>query len=117
MKELRCPNCNGYINPKTYVCEYCGARFEKFSDSITTIKYVAEHPKVRTLARVMSVDGNDVMRFGADKVSEWCVKEMSRSLAEQLEPFITLEVEDDPYSFGKMVRGKVRLVDPSYRFI
>ena len=117
MKELRCPNCNGYINPKTYVCEYCGTRFENFSDNITTIKYVAEHPKVRTLAYVMRVDGNDVMRVGADKVSEWCVREMSLSLAKQLEPFITLEVEDDPCSFHKLVRGKVRLVDPSYRFI
>ena len=65
----------------------------------------------------MPVDGTDVMCAGADRVSEWCVREMSLSLAKRLEPFITLEVEDDPCSFRKMVRGKVRLVEPSYRFI
>jgi len=117
MKELRCPNCGGYVNPKTCVCEYCGTKFEKTFDSVPTIKYVVESPKVRTLAYAMHVDGNDVMHFGADKVSEWCVREMSSNLAKQLEPFITLEVEDDPCGFHKLVRGKVRLVDPSFRFV
>lgn len=117
MKELRCPNCNGYINPKTYVCEYCGTKFENFSDNITTIKYVVEHPKVRSLVYAMRVDENDVMHFGADRVSEWCVREMSLSLAKQLEQFITIDVEDNPYNRCKTVRGRVRLVDPSFKFI
>lgn len=117
MKELRCPNCNGYINPKTYVCEYCGTRFEKTFDSVPTIKYVVESLKVRTLACAMQINNDDIRHFGGEKISEYCVREMSLSLAKQLEPFITLEVEDDPYGFRKMVRGKVRLVDPSYRFV
>lgn len=117
VKELRCPNCGGYVNPKTYVCEYCGTRFEKLFDSVPTIKYVVESPKVRTLACAMQIDNDDVMRFGGEEISEYCVREMSLSLAKQLEQFITIDVEDNPYNRCKTVRGRVRLVDPSFKFI
>ena len=31
MKELRCPNCGGYVDSEAYVCEYCGTVFQDFT--------------------------------------------------------------------------------------
>lgn len=114
MKKLQCTNCGGHINPDTYVCEYCGTRYEKRAPMLPPV--MIEHPKVHTFGAEVLVDQEMVSCLGEEETADYCVHQMTHSLAEQLAPFISLETDFDPMTCCKIVRGRVRIVEPSFRF-
>lgn len=117
MNKLQCTNCGGHINPDTYVCEYCGTRYEKPADRTMMLPpVIVENPKVQTFGAKVLVDQEMVRCLGEEKTAEYCVQQITSSLAEQLAPFISLETDFDPMRCCKIVRGRVRIVEPSFRF-
>lgn len=117
MIKLQCTNCGGHINPNTYVCEYCGTRYEKPTDRTMMLPPVMiEHPKVKTFAAKVNVDPHMVECLGEKDAADYCVRQITSSLADQLAPFITIEVDYDHMECCRIVKGKVRIVEPSFKF-
>lgn len=117
MVKLQCVNCGGHINPETYVCEYCGTRYQKPVGSTPLMSTVIlEHPKVQTIAAKMAVDRNMVRCLGEERAAEYCVEEMAQEIAKQLAPFMAIDTDYDPRMNVRIVRGRIRIVEPSFRF-
>ena len=115
MEKLQCVNCGGTINPHTYVCEYCGTRYKK-PDHMRQNLVVVEDPKVRTLGVETLVDRHMVEVLGEEDASKYTIETMTQELASSLAPFLSIETQYDPLKSAHVVRGKVRVVDPSFRF-
>lgn len=115
MEKLQCGNCGGRINPHTYQCEYCGTRYKK-PDYPMMQKVILESPKCHTIAVESRVDPYMVDAIGEQEASKIVLENMANEIAYNLAPFISIEARSDPYMNVKIVRGKVRVVDPSFRF-
>ena len=115
MEKLQCTNCGGKINPHTYVCEYCGTRYVK-SEHMRPNLVIAEYPKVQTLAVETIVDRHMVETLGEEDASKYTIETMTQELASSLAPFLSIETRFDPLKSAHIVRGKVRVMDPSFRF-
>ena len=116
MEKLQCTNCGGTINPHTYVCEYCGTRYKKPDIPTMMPMVTVEHPKCHTIAVESRVDPHMVDVLGEEEASKYVLENMANEIAHNLAPFISIEARSDPYMNVKIVRGKVRIVDPSFRF-
>ena len=115
MKKLQCQNCGGTINPHTYVCEYCGTRYKK-PDYPMMRTVIREHPKVHTICAQTQVDQYMVNAIGEEETAKIVLGDIADEIAHQLAPFISVEAISDPILNVKIVRGKVRIVDSSFRF-
>lgn len=119
MRELKCTNCGAplhYEARNEYRCEHCGALY-KVEDCDHGYQVIAvEHPQVRTFKAVSFVRQEDVDRYGEDFMSRQVAEKMKHSLAEQLVDFMRLERSYDPYEKAVMIRGTIRVVEPSFRF-
>lgn len=114
MSPLICKQCGGKIDPVKMVCEYCGT---SYNDCFPRqIKYVVEQPNVHTLATNITVPMEVLRHVDAGNFSKHIVRDMSSQLAEAIAPYLTIDVEDDPYTMEKHVRGKIRVLDPKFRY-
>ena len=77
---------------------------------------VVEDPKVRTLGVETLVDRHMVEVLGEEDASKYTIETMTQELASSLAPFLSIETQYDPLKSAHVVRGKVRVVDPSFRF-
>lgn len=116
MKKLQCTNCGGTINPETYVCEYCGTRYKNDTPLMYPVVVERMHPGTHTLQCVHKIDREMIERLGLETASKICVEQMTQELADSISPFLTVESEFDPYFGVQKVRGKIRVLDPSFRF-
>lgn len=115
MEKLQCTNCGGKINPQTYTCEYCGTRYKK--PNIPMMPMVMhEHPQCHTIAVESRVDPYTVNVLGEEETSKIVLEDMANEIAHKLAPFISIEARSDPFMNVKIIRGKVRIIDPSFRF-
>lgn len=115
MEKLQCTNCGGAINPTTYVCEYCGTRYKRPNTPMMPTVMV-ETPKCHTIAVESRVDPHMVDVMGEEEASKYVLENMADQIAHSLAPFISIEARSAPCMNVKIVRGKVRVVDPSFRF-
>ena len=75
-----------------------------------------EHPQCHTIAVESRVDPHMVDVLGEEETSKIVLKDMANEIAHKLAPFISIEARSDPFMNVKIVRGKVRVLDPSFRF-
>ena len=118
MKALVCENCGGKINPNTLQCEYCGTQYkEEFKDGAIQHIVVQSCPaEIKVLATRVSVSEEMMYRMPPERIAEFTMKDITRSLAEALAPFVKLETERDPMARTQVIRGTVRVVEPDFRF-
>lgn len=118
MKALECKNCGGRINPTTLVCEYCGTQYQRDFADVPVQRLVVEsyRPEVKTLGATVEVSDFMMRDVPREKIAEFSMKEITRSLAEALAPYIELETMYNPVSMTQIVRGRVRVLEPNFRF-
>ena len=75
-----------------------------------------ELPQCHTIAVESRVDPHMVDVLGEEETSKIVLKDMANEIAHKLAPFISIEARSDPFMNVKIVRGKVRVLDPSFRF-
>lgn len=118
MKALICKNCGGGINPNTLKCEYCGTQYrEEFTDGLVRPLVVQSCPaNIKVLGTQVSVSEWMFRDVPPERIAEFTMKDISRSLAEALAPYIKLETERNPVTMTQIIRGTVRVVEPDFRF-
>ena len=118
MKALICKNCGGSINSKTLQCEYCGTQYQRdFADTqVQRLVVESYRSDVKVLGAEVKVSDFMMRDLPREKIAEISMKEITRSLAEALAPYIELETERDPERMTQIIRGTVRVVEPDFRF-
>ena len=100
MKPLKCECCGAPLKPsmfdyETYICEYCGSRYErKNGDQVIRIE-TFQNP-VRTFAAKTMISNEAIMAMGEEKAAEYSIRELTHNLAESLTPYLTVEKEYNP---------------------
>lgn len=112
LKPYVCTQCGGRVNRTTMTCEMCGTQFKE-QDNVLWV--IAERPGVHTLGQVIAID-KEMALLQPKEVSAIVMEQMTRELAKCIAPFIEMEIEDEPVSCQKIVRGKVRILDSAFRF-
>lgn len=114
--ELRCKNCNGALDPKTLKCPYCGSQYERENKN-GVIHYIESvPPNVVTLGAKVCFERYMLHSMGEERASEVTMRQMTHALAEALAPYIELETHIDPLNMTQVVRGRIRVLEPDYRF-
>ena len=118
MKALICKNCGGGINPNTLQCEYCGTQYrEEFADvPVRPLVVESYRTDVKVLAAEIRVSEDMLLNVPAEKIAEFTMLDMARSLAEVLAPYIELETMRSQDVATQIIRGKVRVIEPHFRF-
>lgn len=114
LKPLTCPNCGGRINTSRMKCEYCGTQFKR--DEGPVLRIEAVRPGVRTLETNAMIPERYIMDLGDDAIRSIVRDQMSHQLAEALVPMLDLKVGHDLERMEGIVRGRIRVLEPGYRF-
>lgn len=114
LKPLICPNCGGRINAVRMKCEYCGTQFKR--DEGPVLRIEAVRPGVRTLETNAMIPERYIMDLGDDAIRSIVRDQMSHQLAEALVPMLDLSVGHDFHLNEAIVRGRIRILEPGYRF-
>ncbi len=112
MKAMVCKQCGAPINPRTMMCEYCGT---KYRDEPTFSVLHIERPGAITLGAAILVPDEEMWLL-KDDIGHIVRNEMTRKLAEAIEPNVEYMISEDPMQRAHIVKGRIRILPPGYRF-
>ena len=117
MEPLVCKQCGGAINPVNMRCEYCGTYYKR-SDDLTKPLQIIYHqgPRADVLQAGAYIDSCLVSHINQEDISRILHSEITRKMAEALEPYMEYTVQEDPAHLRHVVRGRVRVLPPGYSF-
>ena len=113
MEKRNCPNCGAPIPEGRYKCEYCGTTFKREYSDVLIVERT-DFP-IRTLQTRVAISRWKT-ELGADRAAEYTLREMRNQLAEALTGLIEIQQRNDPFSDEIIFDGRVRVVEPTYRF-
>jgi len=118
MNPLLCKQCGGTINPEKMRCEYCGTRYERDEDLTKPLRVTYQvGPRPAILQNETVVDNRLIDYVSdAEEISRFIHSEVTRRMAEALEPYVEYQVQEDPFRQRQIVRGRVRVLPPGFRF-
>lgn len=116
LEPIVCPNCGGRVNRAIMKCEYCGTTFESKRDGMF-IKYDIVKPGVRTLAVEVGLPREVIHNLEDDGLRHYVQDAMVHKLAQAFVPMLDINVMPE-YSYGGRVsvQGRIRIVEPGYKF-
>ena len=120
-EALRCNYCNGFIDPTTYKCPYCGTQYVKPRSEpfkLPDMKIVSVNAPVDVLCvskemdywmyRDMEKNGYPIEKI----VREDMAHEIAKNIADRMELYQDFMIDN-----GKMrYSARLRLVKPDFRF-
>ena len=119
---LRCDYCNGFVDPKTYKCPYCGTQYikpreEPFGRPLE-MKLIAVNAPVEVIGvnREINMYDYKVMRDTGVPVEQIIRREMAQEIADRIAD--KLDIYED-YNLDRATRiynARLRLVKPEFRF-
>lgn len=121
MKELKCTGCGapliGGAFSGEYVCQYCGARYEKKEEYNGNVMLLQVEPGyIRTVSAQMAVPYETIMHLGEDLTEKIAKKDLAEKIADLLvEDYFTVTANDDIIHGTKIITGKIRVVAPWYK--
>lgn len=116
MTEVRtCPNCGAPVRNDRDTCEYCGTVFRV--DVATGLPtYEVIRPGVVTLKSRVAVPRYALEGYSPEHASQYILSELRDQIAEALTGLIEIEVTDDLMTCSKVFDGRIRVVEPTFRF-
>lgn len=113
-KAMTCQNCGANINRITLRCDFCGTEYESHNDRI---KIVLDRPGVHRIRCQTKVD-MECMRHSPEKVRDYVLRDMREQIADGLLAYMKMTTSEcyDPMSLCQIIRGEVRVVDPSFDY-
>lgn len=114
LQTMTCKNCGANINRRTLRCDYCGTEYEHPNDRI---KIVTIRPGVHTIRCQTKVD-MEMMRHSTEGAKEHVLRDMREQIADGLLAFMKMTTSEchDQRSHCQIIRGEVRVVDPSFDY-
>lgn len=109
--DHNCPNCGAPIKGRQ--CEYCGTVFREDPELRDTL--IVERPGARRLCAEVTIP-REIATLNEDAAASWAKRKIASGMAEALQDSIKIIVREDPFRAAVIVRGEVRVLDPSFLF-
>lgn len=118
LEALRCRFCTGFINPRTYTCEYCGTVYMKPRNSFdmpTRELIVVREAPVETISAQIALP-YEAERYMGDREEEYVRSQLSEQFVDYIKPRMGVEKNDDFIHMNKIYRGRLRVVKPGFKW-
>ena len=112
LKPLVCEQCGGTIERSTMKCQYCGTQYERRYEG-TPISFVVERPGVHRIRAECRIADDLKCRY-PDLATKYTMDKLRQGLADGLLEYMKLTTNYDPMTMCQIIRGEVRVVDPSF---
>lgn len=114
LKPMTCVNCGGQIDRRTMKCPYCDTPYESPDGRI---KIVVDRPGVHTIRCETKVDMM-YMRNSPERVTQYVLRDMRQQIADSLLAYMKMTTSEvyDPMNCCQIIRGEIRVVDPSFDY-
>ena len=114
MEAMKCPNCGANVNRRNLRCDYCGTEYKHPNEQI---KIVVDRPGVHTIRCQTKVD-LEHMRQAPERVREYVLRDMRKQIADGLLAYMKMQTSEcyDPMNCCQIIRGEVRVVDPTFDY-
>ena len=119
LKPLICKRCGGALDPVTMKCSYCGTYHKTdFSDDgfVREVRYIVDRPGVEVLGVQQAFNRWELANMPKDAIERITRRGLCGKLAEALYPYMEFEMSDDYFTDSAIIRGRLRVVKPDYRF-
>ena len=115
LKAMVCQNCGATIDRRSMKCEYCGTQYEREYDG-AQVRFVMDRPGVHTICAEAMVDEMIVGSIPPEAMERHIMNKLRNSIADGLLEYLKMEVKVDPMHFCRIIRGEVRVLDPSWEY-
>ena len=118
LKPLVCKRCGGALDPNTLKCSYCGTYHKVDSDYgfVRETRIIVDRPGVEVLGVQQAFDRWQLADMQKEAIAEITHRGLCEKLAEALYPYMEFEMSDDYFTDSAIIRGRLRVVKPDYRF-
>ena len=118
LKPLICKRCGGALDPVTLKCSYCGTYHKIDSDDglVRQVRYIVDRPGVEVLGVQQAFNRWELANMPKEAIAEITHRSLCGKLAEALYPYMEFEMSDDYRTDSAIIRGRLRVVKPDYRF-
>ena len=118
---LRCDYCNGFVNPTTYKCPYCGTQYVKPRSEpfkLPDMKIVSVNAPVEVLGVCRDIDMYDykTMVDMGIPVEQKVREDMAHQIAEAIADKMEIYEDFDIVRREKRFIARLRVVKPDYKF-
>lgn len=114
IKPMICTQCGAPINRERMICEYCGTRYEKKNNDMLRIETYPVLPAI--LNGSVSYPKEVALTVDPGELSKMVCGQLAMKIADELAKYIDYAVQEDPISDHVIVRGRVRVLPPGYKF-
>lgn len=120
-EALRCNYCNGFVNPTTYKCPYCGTQYVKPRTEpfkLPDMKIVSVNAPVDVYAVNVAIPMGELktmMDIGVP-IEHEIRRDMARQIADVIADKIDIYEDNDIIRYQKTYRARLRVVKPDFRF-
>ena len=116
LKALICKRCGGTLDPVTLKCSYCGTYHKWESGGLRNTLIYVGNPGVEVLGVTQAFDRWQLADMPKEAIERITRRGLCGKLAEALYPYMEFEMSDDYRTDSAIIRGRLRVVKPDYRF-
>ena len=107
---LICNNCGGQVDRDTLTCKSCGTQFEY--DNIKRILIEKSRPYINIEGKVV-IPSMAVHHMDKSQLIEMSLNELATTLVPKIMPLLEYIEEFDPRSEEFIMRGRLRVMNPT----
>lgn len=120
-EALRCNYCNGFVNPTTYKCPYCGTQYvkprvEPYRPPDMKIVSVNAPVDVIGCQVAISFDRFKTMTDIGVPIEQEVRRDMANQIADAIADKIEIYEDFDITGYQKKYTARLRVVKPDFRF-
>ena len=120
-EALRCNYCNGFVNPTTYKCPYCGTQYVKpriESYRPPDMKIVSVNAPVDVIGCQVAIpfDRYKTMTDIGVPIEQEVRRDMTNQIADAIADKIEIFEDFDITGYQKKYTARLRVVKPDFRF-
>lgn len=120
-EALRCNYCNGFINPTTYKCPYCGTQYVKprlEPYKMPDMKIVSVNAPVDVIGCQVAIpfDRYKTMTDIGVPIEQEVRRDMANQIADAIADKIEIYEDFDITGYQKKYTARLRVVKPDFRF-
>lgn len=120
-EALRCNYCNGFVNPTTYKCPYCGTQYVKPRNEpfkLPDMKIVSVNAPVDVIGCQVAIpfDRFKTMTDIGVPIEQEVRRDMANQIADAIADKIEIYEDFDITGYQKKYTARLRVVKPDFRF-
>ena len=120
-EALRCDYCNGFVDPTTYKCPYCGTQYVKPRSEpykLPDMKIVSVNAPVDVIGCQVAIPMEQfktMIDIGVP-IEREIRRDMANQIADAIADKIDIYEDNDIIRCQKTYRARLRVVKPDFRF-